>query len=58
MLRKKARVEPDKCKPIFLYFIHKFYKDLTEDKAENKSLKETIVAIKGFGAFAGVGFSL
>ena len=54
MLKKKSSVESDKCKRIFAYFIQKFYKSLTEDK--DKDLKETVIAIKGYGAFAGVIF--
>ena len=50
MLRKKAKDESDKCKRIFKYFIAKFYQTLTS----GKDLKETMIAIKGYGAFAGV----
>ena len=51
MLKNKSQIEPDKCRKIFTYFIQKFYKSLTEDK--DKDLKETVIAIKGYGAFAG-----
>lgn len=52
MLEKKSRLasEKEKCRAIFLFFMHKFYRDLTNDR----DLRETVVAIKGFGAFAGV----
>jgi DNA-dependent protein kinase catalytic subunit len=49
MLKKKAKSESDKCKKIFRFFVEKFYKNLTNDL----DLKETVIAIKGFGAFAG-----
>ncbi len=51
MLKKMSKIENEKCKRIFTYFITKFYKSLTEDK--EKDLKETVIAIKGYGAFAG-----
>ncbi len=51
MLKQKSSIEPDKCKKIFAYFFTKFYKSLTEDK--DKDIKETVIAIKGYGAFAG-----
>ncbi len=50
MLRKKAASEGEKCKRIFKFFIQKFYQNLVEDN----DLKETVIAIKGYGAFAGV----
>ena len=50
VLKKKAHVEPEKCKRIFKFFIQKFYHDLKDDH----DLKETVIAIKGYGAFAGV----
>jgi len=50
MLRKKAATEEEKCKKIFKFFIQKFYQNLMEDN----DLKETVIAIKGYGAFAGV----
>lgn len=52
MLRKKAKSEneKEKCRAVFIFFMQKFYRDLTKDT----DLKETVVAIKGFGAFAGV----
>ena len=49
MLKQKSITEPDKCQQIFLFFIKKFQQDLTS----NLDLKETVIAIKGFGAFAG-----
>ena len=42
-----SKIEPEKCKRIFAYFMQKFYKSLTEDK--EKDLKETVIAIKGYG---------
>ena len=50
MLKKKSKEETQKCKSIFAFFIKRFYKNLTEDT----DLKETVIAIKGYGAFAGV----
>jgi hypothetical protein len=50
MLKKKAKNETDKCKKVFKFFMQKFYKNLTEET----DLKETVIAIKGYGAFAGV----
>lgn len=52
MLKKKSSVESDKCKMIFKFFVKKFYSNLVEDN----DLKETVIAIKGYGAFAGVDF--
>lgn len=52
MLKKKAKTDEKKCKKIFIEFIQKFHKNLSEDK----DLKETVISIKGFGAFAGVSF--
>jgi hypothetical protein len=52
MLKKKSKTEEKKCRLIFAFFIKKFFQNLTEDK----DLKETVIAIKGFGAFAGVSF--
>jgi hypothetical protein len=51
MLKKRSQFEKDKCKSIFGYFIQKFYVSLKSDK---KELKETVIAIKGYGAFSGV----
>ena len=50
MLKKKSKTESEKCKKIFKFFIQKFYTSLVEDH----DLKETVIAIKGYGAFAGV----
>ena len=52
ILKKKAKSEKEKekCREVFIYFMKKFYRSLTADS----DLKETVVAIKGFGAFAGV----
>ena len=50
MLKKMSNVEPEKCKMIFKYFVKKFYSNLVQDN----DLKETVIAIKGYGAFAGV----
>ena len=52
MLRRKAKEEPDRCKKIFKYFIQRFYVNLVEEI----DLKETVIAIKGYGAFSGVSF--
>jgi len=51
MLKKKSKTEPDNCKIIFTEFVKKFYADLTNEK--NLDLKDTVIAIKGYGAFAG-----
>ncbi len=51
MLKKKSQNEPDKCKQIFSEFIKQFYQDLTDE--DHLDLKETVIAIKGYGAFAG-----
>ncbi|CAF0899355.1 unnamed protein product [Brachionus calyciflorus] len=53
MLRVKFQTESKKCRTIFKYFILKFHKNLTDT---NKELKEKIISIKGYGAFAGVSF--
>lgn len=50
MLRRKAKEEPDRCKKIFKYFIQRFYGNLVDEI----NLKETVIAIKGYGAFSGV----
>ncbi|RNA36044.1 DNA-dependent kinase catalytic subunit-like [Brachionus plicatilis] len=50
MIRVKSNTETDKCRLIFKYFIQKFYKNLTDG---NKDLKEMVISIKGYGAFAG-----
>ena len=42
-----------KCKTIFAYFMKKFKDDLD---SKDKNLKETAIAIKGYGAFARVSF--
>lgn len=49
MLRRKAKEDSTRCKKIFSFFIKKFYKNLTE----STDLKETVISIKGYGAFAG-----
>ena len=51
MLQKKASSEPDKCKRIFKVFITKFHQIIVGDHTD---LKETSIAIKGYGSFAGV----
>jgi len=51
MLKKKSKTEPDNCKKIFTEFVLKFYTDLTNER--NLDLKDTVIAIKGYGAFAG-----
>lgn len=51
MIQQKNKTENEKCKLIFKQFIQKFYKNLTDG---NKDLKEMVISIKGYGAFAGV----
>lgn len=51
MIKIKNKTENEKCRLIFKYFIQKFYKNLTDG---NKDLKEIVISIKGYGAFAGV----
>ena len=53
VLGRKAALEPDRCKRIFRFFIRRFYANLVEEV----DLKETVIAIKGYGAFSGVGFT-
>ena len=50
MLEKKTKDDDPKCRKIFTYFMMKFFQDLKEEK----NLKETAIAIKGYGAFARV----
>lgn len=50
MLKKQSKIDEKKCRKIFTFFITKFFQFLTEDK----NLKDTVIAIKGYGAFAGV----
>jgi hypothetical protein len=52
MLKRKAKIssETQNCRKIFQSFVDRFQKILSE----NKDLKETSIAIRGYGAFAGV----
>ncbi len=50
MLKRKTKEDEKKCRRIFNFFMTKFLQDLSEDK----NLKETAIAIKGYGAFARV----
>ncbi len=53
MLKKKAKLPAEyaNCKKIFQSFVGKFQKILSTEKDD---LKETSIAIRGYGAFAGV----
>ena len=44
MLKKNAKFEneKEKCRSVFMFFMQKFYRDLTNDT----DLKETVVAIR------------
>jgi hypothetical protein len=55
ILKQKTKMNEDekKCKTIFAYFMKKFKDDLD---SKDKNLKETAIAIKGYGAFARVRF--
>ena len=52
MLSKKVETERAKCEKIFKMFFGKFCVNLM---SPDRDLKETMIAIKGYGAFAGVG---
>jgi hypothetical protein len=56
MLKQKSKLpeEHQNCKKIFQSFIGKFQKILSQDR----DLKETSIAIRGYGAFAGVSINL
>lgn len=54
MLKKNAEKDSKKCSIIILYFLKIFMKGLTEEH----NLKDAIISIKGYGAFAAVIFIL